>query len=274
MTRFFARPLAWLFLSTLFVFTPEVVFSQPPPLEEDPGNPYDPGPPVEVGWIDWNDYDEQQNPCPPQNEGLCVNQAWSQTATANIIVYANPTDLASQQNGCFVIVQFCYRCCNGIVEVYLKGIFNSPSQIACLKNKGVSLWDNFVRQQIDAKINEAAMDAARRSGHCDIDPYLPCDQQPPINNVYQVSRLNAPCYRWVAVRRLVNNQYQYDFLLEGCMDSDYCIETWRMCINTTTGEIDQIKISSTPSSQICPSGTIWDDPRVPGALQQCFTLCN
>lgn len=50
-------------------------------------------------------------------------------------------------------------------------------------------------------------------------------------------------------------------------DTDFCVETSRMCRNPITNEIDHIKVSSIPSSQICPSGNIFDDPRVPGAIQ-------
>ncbi len=261
------------FLCAVIIFafsTTTVMLSQSGGGNDQPDNPWDPGPPI--GFPPFSPYDENQEPCPVQTEGVCSNQAWITSGKSVELVHPdNPNPI--QGPSCMVTFEYCYRCCNGIAEVFLKGMWASPSSIWCLDNLDIDLWDPRVRAVVDFEIHEAALDHIRRLELCEIDPYQPCDQTP-INNVVHIRRYNAPCYKWGAYRRLVNGQYQYDYRLESCWDTDFCVETWRMCRNPITNEIDHIKVSTIPSSQICPSGNIFDDPRVPGALQQCFTICQ
>ncbi|MFN5309065.1 MAG: hypothetical protein ACK5C0_06375 [Candidatus Kapaibacterium sp.] len=261
------------------LFTQQMVIAQPPLDDPNISNPWDPGPPIDFEWAGpWHAYDEVSNPCPPPTSGLCTG-AWTHTATANFKIYKDAAAKAAE-NGCDIIGEYCVRCCSGtLVEVHLKGIYNSASQLACLKNSGIDLTDPYVRQQIDEQIHQSAIDRARIYGLCNLDPYLPCDD-PNNNNFIVLRRTNAPCYEWHAIKRRVNGQWEYGFYLNECNPSEgVCFETYKLCRNPITNTIEYIKNGEgTTYTSSCPDTFAWPAENgngLPGNnVETCFSLCN
>lgn len=193
--------------------------------------------------------------CPNISTSDCPSVNWTvATNTFNILLYNGPYSAV-----CAVELEYCYRCCNGKLELHIKSFACSPC--GSLATVGVSLSDPINAQAINQALMEYIFNT---TGPC--SPVQPCPFTE--QSTYEVKVTKSACYRY-------SGNWQF---AEQCAESGLCIYKYKVCYVTLSGNQVAYVWSSEPVETTSGSNTCATDPgfstvRNYNPDETCYSWC-